>query len=57
MDGVDFPKPAAAGELRGEAEIIHIAALGAGLEDAAVEIHGIGEFLLSWIVMLHGFSP
>jgi hypothetical protein len=45
VDGVDFPKPSAAGQLGRKAEIRHIAPLGAGLEHAAVEFHRIGKLL------------
>ena len=45
VDGVDFPQAAAARQFRGDAEIIDIATLGAGLENPSVAIHRIGQFL------------
>ena len=45
MDGVNLAEPAAAGEFRGEAEIIDVAPLGAGLEHPPVTVHGIRQFL------------
>ena len=45
VDGVDFPQAAAARQFRGDAEIIDIATLGAGLENPSEAIHRIGQFL------------